>query len=107
MADTTATYEILLAQIEKYEEVENNITALDIFSNTRGKCADLAGFVRFNDKGEEILNFGKYRNITLKEIWNDNPGYFSWINQADFPIYTKKIINNFVVKIKLQNKLNS
>ena len=89
MADTSATYEILLAQITKYDEIDNNIESLSKFSNIRGKCADLAGFIKFNESGDEILSFGKYRNITLNEIWKKNPGYFSWISNADFPKFTK------------------
>ncbi len=107
MADTTATYEILLAQISKYEEIENNIESLSKFSNLRGECADLAGFIKFNNDGDEVLSFGKYRNVSLKEIWEKNPGYFSWISNADFPMFTKKIIKNFVVKMKLENKFKS
>ena len=107
MADTNATYEILLAQIDKYDEIENNIEFLSKYSNIRGNCADLAGFIKFNDKGEEFFSFGKYRNTTLKEIWEKNPGYFSWISNADFPKFTKKIVENFVLKIKLENKLTS
>ena len=106
-ADTTATYEVLLAQLDKYEELENDVNFLAEFSERGGKLADMAGFIRFNKKGEEILSFGKYRDVTLVQIWNDNPGYFSWINQADFPLYTKNVLSNFAAKMKLQNKLNS
>ena len=107
MADTSATYEILLAQISKYDEIENNIESLSKFSNVRGECADLAGFIKFNNDGDEILSFGKYRNVTLKKIWQENPGYFSWISNADFPMFTKRIIKNFVIKMKLENKFKS
>ena len=103
-ADTNATYEILLAQLDKYAELENNIDFLSEFSERGGKFADLAGFIRYNLKGEKVLSFGKYRDITLKQIWNENPGYFSWIKQADFPLYTKNIMSNFAVKMKLENK---
>ena len=103
-ADTNATYEILLAQLDKYSELENNIDFLSDFSERGGKFADLAGFIRYNQKGEEVLSFGKYRDITLKQIWNENPGYFSWIKQADFPLYTKNIMSNFAIKMKLENK---
>jgi len=106
-ADTFATYEILLAQLDKYEELENNVNFLAEFSERGGKFADMAGFIRFNEKGEEVLSFGKYRDITLTQIWNDNPGYFSWINQADFPLYTKNVMSNFATKMKLKNKFNS
>ena len=106
-SDTNATHEILLAQINKYEELENNIGFLAKFSEKGGRFSDMAGFIRFNDKDEEVLSFGKYRNVTLTKIWNENPGYFSWFNQADFPLYTKNIMRNFSNKMKLQNKFKS
>ena len=106
-ADTTATYEVLLSQLDKYEELENNVDFLADFSQRGRKFADMAGFVRFNDKGEEVISFGKYRDVTLAQIWKDNPGYFSWINQADFPLYTKNVMRNFATKMKLEKKFNS
>ena len=105
-ADTTATFEVLLAQLDKYDELENDVNFLSEFSQRGGKFADMAGFVRFNDKGEEVLSFGKYRDVTLAQIWKDNPGYFSWINQAEFPLYTKNVMKNFATKMKLQKKFN-
>ena len=106
-ADTLATHEVLLAQIEKYDELENNVDFLAVFSQRGGKFADMAGFIRHNEQGKEVLSFGKYRDVTLEQIWKDNPGYFSWINQADFPLYTKNVMRNFAAKMKLQNKFNS
>ncbi len=106
-ADTTATYEILLKQINKYEELNNDINFLSNYSNTEEEFADLAGFIRYNKKGKEILSFGKYKNITLEEIWEENPGYFSWIKKADFPKFTKNIISDFIKKMKLINKFKS
>ena len=105
-ADTTATYEILLSQLEKYEELENNINFLSEFSLLGGKFADMAGFIRYNNSGEEILSFGKYRGVTLKQIWQENKGYFSWIQNADFPLYTKNIMRNFADKMRLEEKFN-
>ena len=60
-----------------------------------------------NKEEEEILSFGKYKGVTLKEIWRDNPGYFSWIQNADFPLYTKNVMKNFADRIRLENKFNS
>ena len=88
--DTQATFEILLAQLNKYKELKNDVNFLSEFSTKGNKIADIAGFIQFNEEGEEILSFGKYRNVTLKQIWDENPGYFSWINQADFPLLVKK-----------------
>jgi len=106
-ADTAATHEVLLAQLDKYKELENNVGFLSEFSERGGKFADMAGFIRFNNQGEEVLSFGKYRDVTLCQIWSENPGYFSWINQADFPLYTKNVMKNFATRMKLQNKFNS
>ena len=106
-ADTTATYEVLLSQLDKYDELKNNVSFLSEFSEMGGKFADMAGFIRYNKEEEEILSFGKYRGVTLKQIWDENPGYFSWINQADFPLHTKNMMQNFADKMKLQKKFNS
>tara|TARA_B100001758_G_scaffold81904_1_gene69633 strand:+ start:42972 stop:43757 length:786 start_codon:yes stop_codon:yes gene_type:complete len=106
-ADTIATYEVLLSQIKKYNELENNIQFLSEFSHIGGKFADMAGFIRYNEEGKKILSFGKYKDQTLEKIWNENPGYFSWINHAEFPLYTKNIMNDFATQMKLKNKFNS
>ncbi|MDO6675947.1 3'-5' exonuclease [Tenacibaculum sp. 1B UA] len=90
-ADTNATYEILLAQVEKYEDLENSVEALSEFS-THGKRADFAGFILFNDKDQEIFSFGKYKGRTVEEVFKENPGYNTWIQNADFPLYTKKVL---------------
>ena len=106
-ADTLATYEILLAQIEKYDEIDNNVEFLSQFSTRGNKSVDIAGFIKLDDNGEEMITFGKYKNKTIKEVYNENPGYFSWINQADFPLYTKKVLKDLIVKIKLQKKFEN
>lgn len=90
-ADTNATYEILLAQIEKYDDLENDVKSLSEFS-THGKRGDFAGFILINDDGQEIFSFGKYKGRTVEEVLKENPGYNNWIQNADFPLYTKKVL---------------
>ena len=90
-ADTNATYEILLAQLDKYEDIENSVDALSEYS-THGKRADFAGFILMNDKDQEIFSFGKYKGRTVEEVLKENPGYNTWIQNADFPLYTKKVL---------------
>ena len=90
-ADTNATYEILLAQLEKYDDIENSVAALSEFS-THGKRADFAGFILMNEEDEETFSFGKYKGRTVAEVLKENPGYYAWIQNADFPLYTKKIL---------------
>lgn len=91
-ADTNATYEILLAQLDKYTDIENSVDALSEFS-THGVRADFAGFILMNDEKKEIFSFGKYKGRTVEEVFEENPGYHNWMQNADFPLYTKKVLS--------------
>ncbi|MGY5354158.1 exonuclease domain-containing protein [Wenyingzhuangia sp. IMCC45467] len=102
-ADTNATYEILLAQIEKYDDIGTTVNKLSEFSSHQ-KRADFAGFIQFNDNDVEIFTFGKYKNRTVLEVLTENPGYYNWIMNADFPLYTKKVLTNIRLK-SLNTKL--
>lgn len=96
-ADTRATYEVLLQQIEKYDDLTNNIEELSKFSYYN-RNADFAGRIIYNDKDQEVFNFGKYKGKTVAEILKKDSGYYGWMMNADFPLTTKQIIT----KIKLQ-----
>ena len=102
-ADTNATYEILLAQVDKYDDLENTVEALSEFS-THGKRADFAGFVLFNDDDQEIFSFGKYKGRTVEEVLKENPGYNAWIQNADFPLYTKKVLREIKERMSASKK---
>ncbi len=102
-ADTMATYEILKAQLDRYEDLENDIKSLSEFT-TRKKSVDFAGFIALNDKGQEIFTFGKHKGALVDEVFDKEPGYFGWIQNADFPLYTKKVLTAIKLK-KLNNKL--
>jgi DNA polymerase-3 subunit epsilon len=97
-ADTNATYEVLKAQIAKYDEIENNMKFLAEFS-TRRQFADFAGFIGYTKKGEECFTFGKHKGKLVSEVLETEPGYFGWLLNADFPLYTKKVLT----AIKLRN----
>ncbi len=96
-ADTLATYEILKAQLDRYEDLENNTTVLSEFSTQR-KRADFAGFILFDDNEEEIFSFGKYKGKKVADILDQNPGYYNWIQNADFPLYTKKVLTEIKLR---------
>jgi DNA polymerase-3 subunit epsilon len=98
MADTKATYEVLKAQLDKYDDLENDIEALHKVS-THHKHADFLGRIIFNKADEEVINFGKYKGQTVESVFAKDPGYYGWIMNADFPLYTKKIFT----EIKLRN----
>ena len=102
-ADTMATYEVLLAQLERYTELENNIKKLSEFT-TRRQFLDFAGFIAKDKSGEPIFSFGKHKGKKVDEILEKEPGYFGWILNADFPLYTKKVLTQLKLA-KLNNKL--
>jgi len=101
MADTKATYEVLKAQLDKYEDLENDMDYLNKFS-THHKHADFLGRIIFNKKNEEVINFGKYKGETVESVFAKDPGYYSWLQKADFPLYTKKVFTE--IKLRGFNK---
>lgn len=110
-ADTKATYEILKAQIEHYSNTEyedndgnismpitNDVQDLHEFSyNTRN--VDLVGHIVFNDKQEEVFNFGKYKGQVVEEVFRKEHQYYDWMMKAQFPLSTKKVIT--AIKLRL------
>ena len=98
-ADTRATYEVLKAQLDRYAELQNDVAALAEFS-ARGETADYAGRIGYNEKGEEVFNFGKYKGVKVSEVFQREPSYYDWMMKGDFPLYTKKVIT----EIRLREK---
>jgi DNA polymerase-3 subunit epsilon len=103
-ADTLATYEVLLSQLDRYPELENNVKKLAEFSN-RKNSLDFAGFIGKDKDGEPIFTFGKHNGKKVQEILDKEPGYFGWILNADFPLYTKKVLTQIKLN-RLNNKLS-
>jgi DNA polymerase-3 subunit epsilon len=112
-ADIAATYEVLLAQLQKYENVEmetrdgrklkpvvNDIKALHDFTKNTNN-ADLAGRIIFDEKGIEVFNFGKHKGKAVLEVFKSEPSYYSWMMNSDFPLYTKKVLT--VIKLREMN----
>ena len=98
-ADTMATYEVLKAQLDRYEDkLENNIEFLSKFS-TQNKNVDFAGFIIYDEKGIEVFNFGKNKGVAVEKVLKEQQGYYDWMMKSDFPLYTKKMLT----KIKLRS----
>lgn len=96
-ADVLATFEVLDAQVGHYPDLPKDITGLSEFS-THTKCADLAGFIAFDDDEQEIFTFGKYKGQRVADVFQKDIGYYSWIQNADFPLYTKKVLTALQLK---------
>ncbi|MEL0653102.1 3'-5' exonuclease [Algibacter sp. TI.3.09] len=102
-ADTNATYEILKAQLDRYDELENSTKFLAEFSS-RNKFADFAGFINYNKDGVECFSFGKHKGKLVTDVLEQEPGYFGWLLNADFPLYTKKVLTGIKLR-SLNTKL--
>lgn len=99
-ADTLATYEVLEAQIAKYPELKGDMNFLSEFSS-HNKNRDLAGMIGENEDGEATFNFGKHKGKKVTDIFEQEPGYYAWIQRSDFPLYTKKILT--AIKLEALN----
>ncbi len=100
MADTTATYEVLKAQLDKYPDLENDANFLEAYSHHK-KNADFANMIVFDEDDEEAFNFGKHKGKKVTDVFEKEPGYYNWIQNADFPLYTKKVLT--AVKLRSLN----
>jgi len=98
--DTIATYDVLLSQLDKYEDLEPNVDFLSTLTR-RNKNLDFAGRIIEDNDGDAVFNFGKHNGKKVKEVLIKEPGYYSWMISSDFPQYTKKIITQ--VKLGLTN----
>jgi DNA polymerase-3 subunit epsilon len=100
-ADTRATYEVLMSQLDKYTDLENDVDKLSDFSaHTRN--VDFVGRIVYNDKDVEVFNFGKYKGVSVEEVFQKDPAYYGWMMNNDFPLYTKNILT--AIKLRGFNK---
>ncbi len=90
-ADTLATYEVLKAQLDRYPDLENDVEFLARFTE-QNRCADYAGRILYDKDDVEVFGFGKYKGRPVAEVFREEPGYYSWMMNGDFPMYTKKVI---------------
>ncbi|GHT63780.1 DNA polymerase III subunit epsilon [Bacteroidia bacterium] len=100
-ADTKATYEVLQSQLDRYPDLVNDINFLSEYSAFTNNV-DFAGRVVYNEKKKEVINFGKYKGRLVEEVLREDPGYYGWILQGDFPLYTKRVFTT----IKLRSAFN-
>lgn len=114
MADTKATYEVLKAQLDVYQGVVfedgkglktipivNDVEKLSEFSSY-DQNVDFVGRIVYDEKGVEVFNFGKNKGIPVEKVFREQPGYFGWMMESEFPLYTKKVLTR--LKLKMMNK---
>lgn len=96
-ADTAATYEVLKAQLDRYPDLENDMEKLSAFSAFNNNV-DFAGRIIMDENGKEIFNFGRYKGRVVEEIFSEDPSYYSWMMNGDFPLYTKKVLTEIKLR---------
>lgn len=96
-ADTQATYEVLQAQLDRYPDLKNDIEFLSKFT-AQTNNVDFSGRIIYNDKGEEIINFGKYKGQKVTEVLKNDIGYYGWIMNSDFTLHTKKVLTSIKLR---------
>lgn len=96
-ADTQAAYEVLKAQLDRYNDLENDVEKLAEFSSFHN-IADFVGRIVFDDNGVEIFNFGKHKGKPVEEVFREEPSYYAWMMNGDFPLYTKKILTEIKLR---------
>lgn len=112
MADTRATYEVMQSQLDMYKETEykdtkgnvsvpivNDIDKLSEFSSY-DRNVDFVGRIVYNENGVEVFNFGKNKGVPVTKVLKEQPGYFGWIMNGEFPLYTKKVLTNIKLRTK-------
>ncbi len=102
-ADTIATYEVFLAQLERYDDLPEDIEGLAKFS-AHNQMADFAGRILIDDNGVEVFGFGKYRGESVVKVFEREPSYYAWMMNGDFPMYTKKVITE--IRMRAMNNAN-
>ena len=98
-ADTMATYEVLMAQLERYD-IPTTVAELSEYSQGATRFADFAGRIAYDNEGVEIFNFGKYKGMRVKDVFRRDSGYFGWLVNGDFPEYTKMVFQRVFNSLK-------
>ncbi len=96
-ADTAATYEVLKSQLDTYPDLENDVEKLADFSAFNNN-ADFAGRIILDENGVEIFNFGKHKGKPVEQVFREEPSYYSWMMNGDFPLYTKKVLTEIKLR---------
>ncbi len=102
LADTRATYEILQAQLDRYPDIlQNDMDFLSQYS-TFSRNVDFAGRIVYDEAGNEVFNFGRYKGERVADVLKRDIGYYGWMMNGDFPLNTKQVLTR--IKMRGFNK---
>ena len=92
-ADTVATYEVLKGQLDRYPDLKNDVKSLSAYVGK--KYVDFSGHLIYDDKGEVLVNFGKHKGKTIRQVYDTDPSYFDWVRKGSFTLDTKAQFDRF------------
>lgn len=98
-ADTDATYEVLKAQLDRYDDLPAEIEKLAEFSSQH-RNVDFMGRLIYDDKKREVINFGKYKGQVAQDVLARDPSYYDWIMKGDFTKNTKDCFTRIRLRMK-------
>ena len=88
-ADAVATMEVLKAQLDRYpDQLKNDVKSLSAFVGK--KYVDFSGNLIYDNNGNILVNFGKHKGKTAREVFERDPSYFAWIANGSFTLDTKR-----------------
>lgn len=97
LADTRATYNVLMAQLDHYDDMANDMDVLAKESSFTNNV-DFAGRFVYDESGREVFNFGKYKGMPVDAVLDRDPGYYGWMMNGEFSLNTKQVLT----RIKLR-----
>lgn len=101
-ADTKATYEVLKQQLVKYPDLVNDVNVLSKEYSSFNDNVDFAGRMIYDANGVELFNFGKHKGRPVSQVLMDEPGYYAWMMDGDFPLNTKQALTK--IRLREMNK---
>ena len=103
--DVNATWEVFLAQIDKYSSLGNSVeSVLKVIGEEQ-----IVDFARrmVMENGREVFNFGKHKGKLVEDVLRIEPSYYDWMMKNDFALHTKQklteIFNRTMLKAKNQS----
>lgn len=102
-ADTVATYKVLKGQLDRYpDQLKNDVKQLSSFVGR--KYVDFAGHIILDDKGVPTINFGKHKGRSVRDVYDTERSYFSWIASGNFPLDSKAQFARLVKQFQEEDK---
>ena len=99
-ADAQATWEILLAQVERYPNLGTTVESIVKFTGEDDIVDFARRFIKVN--GVETFNFGKHKGKAVTEVLRIEPQYYDWMMKGEFPLDTKRKLTEIKLRTLTQ-----